>query len=67
MGKVKNWPMNTMNREPESLTHKLGEMTAIENKTNKGEHLPEQSEMHERQTFTRVRALLSVYKDKWRI
>lgn len=44
--------MNTVTREPKSLKCKLGEMTALENKTNKGEHLSGQSEVRERQTFT---------------
>lgn len=51
--------MNIVTGEPKSLKCKLGEMTALENKTNKREHLSEESEIHERQTFTRVGILLS--------
>lgn len=45
----------------------LGVRTALENKTHKGGHFPEQSEMHEEQTFTSAGAGLSLYRDKWRI
>ena len=38
-------------REPENRICNLGVMTALENKTNKGQHLPDQSEMRERQTI----------------
>lgn len=48
-----------MKREPENPVCNLGVMTASENKTNKREHLPEQSELHERQAFTKVGAFLT--------
>lgn len=55
--------MNTIKGEQNTLTCKLREMIALENSTNKREHLPEQMRCIRDNTKVR-RALLVVHRNK---